>query len=740
MECLCILRLYRNFCPVITFCTSDTSQFRLMKTRLITPGFLLFLMFLLPGSGPVFSRTASLPEETLLKLQVQINGVLLQDSLYYRVTSPGEGVEARKFMELVGGSFHPLSQVFHQKGFMVQYGRFISFAGYENPLGFINCRMVRMNPPATTIPLGQEQVYFVPVPFLAAAIGGEVNYHAASARLEVVVAPPSAFGSVFPPAREVALALADSGFTVQQAAINKLNPVELCLARYTPNANGNNAAFPYLGIQIPPAPGRDSIYYIPITFTLEEDEAVVMVGKTPPECLYFSYRSYLMNRLYTFPAPVSRTKINASLGDAQSLYRMRPDLPVDSMFRRKFALIMTADSLVAMRIKKAILVATPEIAEKDIVLDIVPYGIFRFGNRPAGDWASFLHRASLFKNPRDEESYMLNPSLEIMRVTPLQSSPRVFFKTPSYLSRRSGINEFGLIPDLELLEKGIYNAWHQTHTITWLQPIPWVIEGYTAIQQGADALGDVHDALYISTPDFILGKDDKALVYGVNHTKTGQAVYTNVTIYGSKYLNGLGGMTIFEMKGSARPYMADTVRADRFFTYTLARHPIPGNPFVYVVPADTNKNLGGINPGDSAFIGFRLYVNSVTKIGPDPMEVILDRAILLRPRSTGIRELTVEKPYADLKLYPNPVRDHTTLELTLPAWSEVTLTLYNASGQPVGQEMVLDHVRGCVLQEIRLSEDLPAGIYFLKAVIREMENPIPAVVTSRLLFTGGRGG
>ncbi len=193
------------------------------------------------------------------------------------------------------------------------------------------------------------------------------------------------------------MGLAEAGFAVQQAEINKLNPIELCLGRYTPNANGNNAGFPYLGIQIPPAPGQDSIFYIPITFTMNEDEAVVMVGKTPPECIYFSYRSYLMNRFYEFPPAATRSKINASLGDAQNPYRMRTDLPLDSMFRRKFALIMAADSLVAMRIKNTILASTPAISEKDIYFDIIPYGIFKFGNRPKGDWASFLHRASLFQ-------------------------------------------------------------------------------------------------------------------------------------------------------------------------------------------------------------------------------------------------------------------------------------------------------------------------------------------------------
>lgn len=689
-------------------------------------------------SGNAVSSASILQGDTLITVPVKLNNVVLPDSLVLREMSGGTQVEVRKFISLVGGSFHPFSHIFLQDGMMVQYGNFISFAGLENPLGFVSCKMVEVQPPVSLVQNENTQVYFAPLSFLASAIGGTATYDAVNHELDITVASPSVFGSAFPPAADVAEALTNSGYTVQQGEISKLDPVDFCRARYTPNANGNNAAFPYMGIQLPPSPGKDTIYYIPITFTLKEEEAVVMVGQTPPECKYFSYRSYLMNRYFEFPPQTTRTKINASLGNTQSLYSMRKDLPVDSIFNRKYALIMAADSLIAMEIKNMILAATSAITEKDIYFDIVPHEIIKFGNTPKGDWLNMVHRVVLFDDADEENSYLYNPPLEIMRVTPNDSSERVYFKTPGFLPKSSGINEFHLMPELELLEDGIYDAYHNTHQIIWIQPSPWVIEGYTAIQEGADAIGEVQDALYIITSDFQLNDNDLALVYGVDHTKTGQAVYTNINIYQRKYMNGFCGVTNFEMEKSARQFVSDTVIADQLFAYTLSRHPVAGNPFNYVIPLDTFNTLKGINLEDSVFIGTRLYINSVTKIAPDPQEVILDRTVLLRPFLTGITAIDDRKQSPALRVYPNPVYDKATLEFSISEWSEVNLTLYNSSGQQVGKTIQFDHARGTILQELQMNRNLPSGEYFLRGIISETETADQRIVTSKILFVGGK--
>ncbi|MFH0760447.1 MAG: hypothetical protein V2A67_02960, partial [Bacteroidota bacterium] len=530
---------------------------------------------------PLLSYANKLEGDTLILVGVKLNGTTLTDSLYMRITSGGNQVEARKFMQLLGGTFCPFSHVFHQNGFMTQYGRYISFTGLGFDQGMVNLQLIKMVPPAVNRFVNGDSVYFAPLAFLAETLDGSVTFDAIQQLMEITCAPPPVFGDVFPPAAPVANALQGSGYIVQQGDINKENPIEFCLAGYTPNANGNNADFPYFGIQFPPYPGSDSIFTPPMNFTFQENEAMVYIGLTPPECKYYSYRSYLMNRFYEFPYP-RRIKINASLGETTSMYRMRPDLPLDSMFGRKFALIMSADSLVAMQIKQTILAATPEIAEADIHFDILPAEIFYLGLQPQSDWGNFLCRAVLFADSAAQQAYMNNVPVEIMRVTPDPSTPQVPFSLHPFLPRACGTTEFALLPDMALLEEAIFDAYQTDYEMIMLLSWPFNMEGFTAIQLGQDAAGDNHDALYITTSDFQFRDNDRILTYGVNHFMTGKAEYTNIDIYGKKYLNGFGGISNLMLAKSARQFISDTTIADNLYAWTFTRHPIPGNPYIYL--------------------------------------------------------------------------------------------------------------------------------------------------------------
>jgi hypothetical protein len=514
---------------------------------------------------------------------------------------------------------------------------------------------------------------------------------------------------------------------------NKEFPIEFCLAGYTPDANGNNVGVPYFGIQMPPPPGQDSLFSVPLMYNVKADEAVILIGETPPKCKYFSYRSYLYNRYYNFPPPPERRKINASLGETTSLYRMRPDLPLDSMFSRKFAVIMAADSILAMEVKAIILAATTAIAPADIHFDILPSGdLFRCGKNFEADWTNILHRVSLFDDTVAGNDYMDHPPLEVLQVTRNFPAVTGLWSIHPFMPRTSGITEFHLFHGMEALELGIYEAYHQNYDFIWLSSTPFNLEAYTAIQQGANAYGDNHDCLYVRTNDFILGENDIALAYGVDHTQTGQAVYDNVIIYGGKYFDGFGGLTNDMMAKSARQFMSDTTVADKFYAYCFTRHPIQGNPYVFIVPADTNHTLSGINVDDSVFLCTRLYVNSVTKIGPDPLEVIIDRFILLRPKNSGVSETDIQSPR--VKVYPNPVKSKAMIEIMVPEWSEIEISMYNSSGQQTGQTINFNHVRGKVWQEMNVGDGYSPGIYFLRVIFYEKDTHNRQVATTRVVI------
>jgi hypothetical protein len=171
------------------------------------------------------------------------------------------------------------------------------------------------------------------------------------------------------------------------------------------------------------------------------------------------------------------------------------------------------------------------------------------------------------------------------------------------------------------------------------------------------------------------------------------------------------------MAKSARQYISDTVVADKLFAYSFSRHPIPDNPYVFLVPADTANNLSGINVGDAAIMCNRLYVNSVTKIGPDPLEVIIDRFILLRPRSSGLEEMDITTP--SLKVYPNPVQSQATIEVMVPEWSDIEISLFTSTGQQIDKPVPFGHVRGMVRQEINFGNSHSPGLYYLKVTVHE---------------------
>ncbi len=106
-------------------------------------------------------------------------------------------------------------------------------------------------------------------------------------------------------------ALEKDGFTVQKGGLGFLDTIKLHDLGVLPSCYGNNPSTKYLSCFVPPAPGSK----VPGLFSkiartlglstnlssfwnLGPDEAVVFVGRTPPECRYFSYDHYIVDRTY----------------------------------------------------------------------------------------------------------------------------------------------------------------------------------------------------------------------------------------------------------------------------------------------------------------------------------------------------------------------------------------------------------------------------------------------------------
>lgn len=657
------------------------------------------------------SITSKAQDADVFKSPLKINGVQQIDSILCIEQNGNYSAEVKHLMAAAGGKFFPFSDVFMIHGFATQYGKIISFARDGFDTGFYKSIVMKMVPPARKIEHAGTLFQFAPVNFLSKALGDTVYFDETAGVLQVLINPPDTIGSVIPAAVSVAKSLEQNGYLVSQAGIDHTNAIDLCNAGYTTNCQGNNAGFPYFVINMPPAPTFDTLNNFTVVFNLRNDEAILLIGKTPPKCKYFSYRSYVAGRMYSLPT-ITLKKLYASLGDTKSCYSMNNNVPFTEMFERDFALICAADSSIANKTKELILENTT-ILEGDIYFDIIPGDIYKFGFTPSADWGSFLHRASIFENESAGKAYVDHPTLEVLRITPAAPKIPVFLPTPPLTSRNSGMDEFFLNNDFEYFEKALFNEYKTDYSVSFLDPSVWLMEGYQAIQEEKDVLGEVRDALYIRTEPFNFNQDDIVLVYGVNHTKTGKAVYTNVSCYRDTLFAGFGGIKNSQYEKTARKYFSDTTTADYFFLYKFARTPLANDPNVFVVPQDTDSNMTGINWGDRSFMGFRAYIDTTTRVGPSPDEIIYSRAMLLRPKGSGFDDIGKSGNVA-WSVIPNPAHDIAGFEIIAENPTSITIIVSNLSGQVIDRPVKNKLITGTEKITWNIPEGVAKGVYTVR--------------------------
>jgi len=132
---------------------------------------------------------------------------------------------------------------------------------------------------------------------------------------------------------------------------------------------------------------------------MRRDEAVIFLGKTPPEARYFSFRSYLYDRQGNSE---NRSILYASLGD--SLNQNVITTLTDNPFNANTMVITTGDRITNARIRNAAVAVG--IPHKMINTDILAADILRLGLEQKSDRISMLYRISLFTDTTEGQSYM----------------------------------------------------------------------------------------------------------------------------------------------------------------------------------------------------------------------------------------------------------------------------------------------------------------------------------------------
>ncbi|MCC4769220.1 hypothetical protein FXV91_03065 [Methanosarcina sp. DH2] len=463
-------------------------------------------------------------------------------------------------------------------------------------------------------------------------------------------------------------ALEQDGFTVQEGDLGFFDFLRLFEEGVLPSAYGNNPTTKYLIYYVPPALGYEvdeQISEITSTLGVKEnttpfwnlgpDEAVVFVGRTPPECRYFSYENFVIHRTIGN----ERRWIFATLADTINNLVIKtegtPNGSSGNPFNQTTIIIITADRGIDQRIRDA--AQSAGYLDNIINTQVLPSVILNMGVENDSDtFASFI-RPALFNDTQAGENYINNSTGTVFRITPNNTTQLDPYDYPELRVRGTGQTEFDLMDDLEELRIAILDKYNESNA-TELPTSQTVPIGTDAIQRGINVLGPANDACYLWTanqsissptppffdtsqyypflrdPGITLGNDtdEFIIVYGVNHAATGKATYSNFVIYGADGWNGVRAITDEDFSGSAEEYLPDNPNAKYLYVYKLARNCSEDDQYCYEVPY--GQGAYGIELDKPLFIAWRLYMENTTKTGPAYSEIVYDRAIKFDPMSS----------------------------------------------------------------------------------------------------------
>lgn len=420
-------------------------------------------------------------------------------------------------------------------------------------------------------------------------------------------------------------ALRADGFTVQEGQVILIDVLALCCQGQIPTCLGFNPLGPYKVVRLPDAPGQTTRSSFPWVFRLGANEAVVLIGRTPPPVTYFSYDSYVMTR-HSDRENV-RKVIFGNLGDAINNLTVDTGESSQDLFGQDVVIIFTADQSIDARIRGA--AAAVGYPAGMVNTGVIPAAIARLGLEQSADEFSIVHRVALPQEGQENalSEYLRTPQLAL-RITlpdPAASDP---FPLPALKVRGTGETEMSLAPAVRDLREAILNRY------AGLQATELVAEAapgqeYECLQKEINGYGPTRDSLYMRTdstfklPD---GPEDFLIVYGVNHEAAGKATYASLTVYEDSLMAAVAGDHSRRYAGSAADYLPDHPQADLLYAWKIARD-CQGDPHCLEVTMEGCPKID-LSELPALLLIWRLYQEAATGLGPASGEILYDQAIL----------------------------------------------------------------------------------------------------------------
>lgn len=481
--------------------------------------------------------------------------------------------------------------------------------------------------------------------------------------------------------------LENSGFIVQEGQLNYVDILKFASEGLVPSCFGNNANAPYAVLTLPPAPNQDPslgqeppIGYQPnnptnapaninlilpgATFKLRPDEAIVLMGLTPPPAYYFSFRSYLglvenkPDKDYTDAIKTGNDKtgyyhmIFASLGDTVNNWGIRtentPQGKAGYPFNTPTIIITSTDKLINQQVRNALSSAGYDWGIMNN--DNIPLDLVNMGLEKGKDTFLYVMRAQLWAQQEIGDAYIENIDqyFTALRITPKRTIPIQHpWPVPIRKIRETDKTEFRIVPnvvrDYNYLRNEILNKYGSPEfDHVDLNTSPWILDGYEGILQDVNVYGDNTDALYLKTDNFQLTTDDDfVIVYGINHEQTGKATLCQDSFYGAELWNGVAGsFHTVEFPNSAAEFFPEGYENAKYY-YAIKMARKDDGDRVVVIPYSTGNPKGsayGVDNNQEAYVGFRIYQDKETKVGPALYDVVWDNAILFTKKKSQRRK------------------------------------------------------------------------------------------------------
>jgi hypothetical protein len=455
--------------------------------------------------------------------------------------------------------------------------------------------------------------------------------------------------------------LDSDGFEALPGKFRILDPVSMACSGVIPSTWYNNVQ-PYMsfilgGRTTDPVPWEKTGRAIPVNYLLRQDEAILIVGSTPPPMAYYSFQTFLFARYN--PATNSLDPATggffrpyevpvAYLGDTVNSANIRTT--GSTPYNRPMALISTGNRKTLESIRAALRAAGFEDAV--INTETLPPSLVRFGYENA-DQFLFTMRMAIAPGGNAaitefQKTVEAGNVLQVFRVRPKTEFTEDPLPAPVLHIRGTGQTEIDLFPTMARLRQAIlarYAAEFNAEELDSFLPdsIP---EGYPAIQRGIAYLGPGRDgsagygrdANYWASSWFDLPDDSFAIVYGVDHAATGKATYSSANVYLNPTL--AAGITSADSAdfaanpGTATSFLPGEPGIDKFYVWKVARN-CNGQPACLEakLPAQWAGVCAGKIADDAQVrIAFRQYMEPATGVGPAEAELLFDRAIVFRPR------------------------------------------------------------------------------------------------------------